>query len=411
MVAPFRVRSFRFQWPADLMTSLAFEMETLILGWYVLVSTNSVLLLTLFGSLLWVGTLVAPMFGVVGDRIGHRNLLIGMRAVYFALAVVLGSLAFADALSPAYVLVIAALAGLVRPSDIGVRGALVATTVPADVLVGATGVARTTTDSARIIGALTGAGLFVAFGIGPAYVAVAACYVVGALLVLGTGPELHVGAKSVAAGAKLPSPWRDLAAGMAYVWNMPRLAGAMWIAFLANLAAFPIQLGLLPYIAREIYHVDQTGLSYLVAAVSAGAVFGSLIFSALGDRFPMARMVVWGTVAWYVLLVIFAYIDTMAAGIPCLILIGIAQSIGLVSVAVILMRTSEPQFRGRVMGVRMLAIYGLPVGMLAAGALVEHIGYVATTLLYAVVGLIFTAVIVIRWRADLWHIERPASAP
>ncbi len=31
-LAPFRIRAFRFQWPADLTTSWAFEMETLILG-------------------------------------------------------------------------------------------------------------------------------------------------------------------------------------------------------------------------------------------------------------------------------------------------------------------------------------------------------------------------------------------
>ena len=32
-LAPFRIRSYRFQWPADLLTSWAFEMEALILGW------------------------------------------------------------------------------------------------------------------------------------------------------------------------------------------------------------------------------------------------------------------------------------------------------------------------------------------------------------------------------------------
>ena len=40
MLAPFSVRSFRFQWPADLATSWSFEMETLILGWYVLVAVG-----------------------------------------------------------------------------------------------------------------------------------------------------------------------------------------------------------------------------------------------------------------------------------------------------------------------------------------------------------------------------------
>ena len=66
MLAPFRIRSYRFQWPADLLTSWAFEMETLILGWYVLVETHSVLWLTVFGALQYLGTLVAPLFGVAG---------------------------------------------------------------------------------------------------------------------------------------------------------------------------------------------------------------------------------------------------------------------------------------------------------------------------------------------------------
>ena len=45
---------------------------------------------------------------------------------------------------------------------------------------------------------------------------------------------------------------------------------------------------------------------------------------------------------------------------PCLLLIGFTQSTSMVALAVILMRTSEPQYRGRVMGVRMLVIYGHP---------------------------------------------------
>jgi MFS family permease len=105
---PFRVRAFRFQWPADLATSWAFEMETIILGWYVLVETRSVLLLTVFASLQHIGTLIAPMFGVMGDRIGHRNMLCGMRAIYATLATTLMTFAFVGLLTPYYVLTIAA---------------------------------------------------------------------------------------------------------------------------------------------------------------------------------------------------------------------------------------------------------------------------------------------------------------
>ena len=64
LLAPFRVRNFRFQY--DLLTSWG-------LGWYVLVATGSVLLLILFGSLQYFGTLVAPVLGMAGDRLDHHN--------------------------------------------------------------------------------------------------------------------------------------------------------------------------------------------------------------------------------------------------------------------------------------------------------------------------------------------------
>ena len=102
-------------------------MEALILGWYVLVETGSVLLLTLLASLNYTGTLIAPMFGVAGDRIGHRDLLVMMRTTYTVLSATLMTLALMGQLSPLYVLIIVAVMGLVRPSDLGVRGALVAT--------------------------------------------------------------------------------------------------------------------------------------------------------------------------------------------------------------------------------------------------------------------------------------------
>ena len=46
------------------------------------------------------------------------------------------------------------------------------------------------------------------------------------------------------------------------------LAG-MWIAFLVNLTAFPLSGGLLPYVAREVYQMDQTGLGMLVASFAS----------------------------------------------------------------------------------------------------------------------------------------------
>jgi predicted MFS family arabinose efflux permease len=402
-LGPFAVPSFRFQWPADLLTSWAVEMEGIILSWYIIVETGSVLLLTLFGSLQYVGTLVAPMFGVMGDRIGHRNLLCAMRAGYCLFSTTIMTLALTGILSPVYVLIVAGCMGLVRPSDLVMRNSLIGASMPPAVLVSAASVARTTMDSARIAGALAGAGLFAALGIGRAYVVIAALYAVSFCLTLGVyrGPKRATHIRF--------TPWRDLSDGVAYVWATPSAVAATALAFLVNLTAFPVSHGLLPYVAREIYRIDQQGLGLLVASFAVGSLVGSLALTVGGRSIRPARMMIVSIVIWYGLLFAFTLLPSAAGGMLMLMLAGFAQSLGMVPMSVILLRASDERFRGRVMGVRMLAVYGLPLGLIGAGALIERLGFAATTALYCLAGIGFTLVIAVRWRADLWRVQGSAN--
>ncbi|HJO85662.1 MAG TPA: MFS transporter, partial [Rhodospirillales bacterium] len=153
----FKVRSYRFQWPADLCSTWAFEMENLILGWYILVETGSVLLLTLFAALQFMGTLVAPWLGVLGDRIGRKIVFCSMRVIFSLLAFAIMTLAFLDLLTPYVVLGLALLSGLLRPSDMVMRQALIGDTVPPESLPNALGLNRTSMDASRVFGALAGA--------------------------------------------------------------------------------------------------------------------------------------------------------------------------------------------------------------------------------------------------------------
>ncbi|HUK57887.1 MAG TPA: MFS transporter [Stellaceae bacterium] len=402
-LGPFAVRSFRFQWPADLLTSWAIEMEGIILGWYIIAETGSVFLLTLFGSLQYIGTLVAPMFGVMGDRIGHRNLLCAMRAAYFLFSSTIMILAFSGVIRPAYVLIVAGLMGMVRPSDLVMRNSLIGASMPPAALVSAASVARTTMDSARIAGALAGAGLFAALGMGKAYLIIATLYALSFCLTLGVyrGPTRQ--------GVVKASPWRDLSEGIAYVWTTPSAVSAMALAFLVNLTAFPLSNGLLPYVAREIYRIDQQGLGFLVASFACGSLIGSLVLTVGGRSIRPGRMMLVSIVLWYALLIVFTALPRPGSAMLLLLLAGFVQSLGMVPMSVILLRTSEDRFRGRVMGVRMLAVYGLPVGLLAAGALIDRFGFTAMETIYCITGIVFTLAIAMRWHADLWHVRGAAN--
>ena len=404
-LAPFAIRSFRFQFPADLLTSWAGEMEVLILGWYILTESGSVVLLTVYGSLQWLGTLIAPVFGLAGDRFGHRTVLASMRAIYAAMACVTATLALTDNVTPGAILAVASVVGMVRPSDLGMRNALVAETMPGDRLMAAMGVARTTVDSARMFGALAGAGLFAWLGMGPAYIAILVFYAGGFLLTLGVGAP-HGSANSIIRIAL----WSDLREGLRYIWDSPASKAAMLLAFLVNFTAFPMTLGLLPYVAREIYHVGQTGLGTLSASFAFGALAGSVAISFVGRSLRPARMMMIYAFVWYGMLFGFIFLPTIGLGRVALVAAGFAQSLSMVPMAVMLLHGAGAKFRGRVMGVRMLAIYGLPLGLLLAGWLIGHFGFPAVATGYCVVGIGLTAAILIRWHTALWPAAATANA-
>jgi MFS family permease len=402
--SPFAIRSYRFQWPADLMTSWAFEMETLILGWYIVVQTESVLLVTLFGSLQFLGTLIAPFFGLAGDAFGHRNLMCLMRGAYALLAAVLTALVLTDTLTPLLALVVAGLAGLIRPSDMGIRNVLIGETMPEDRLTSAIGLSRTTSDLARVGGALAGASIVAVLGMAQAYGMVVLFYALGVLLTLGVGATRAVQQGIVAAA---PSPLRGLWEAAQAVWQAPPQLAAMLMAFLINLTAYPFTLGLLPYVARDVYGTTQAGLGYLIAAVAGGGIVASLLISRMGRAAQPARMMLIFSVIWHGLVILFGQIDSLLGGLLLLPLIGISQMLCLLPMAVLLLRGTPPALRGRIMGMRTLAVYGLPIGLLCAGPLIDKLGFPATTAIYGSAGIIATLLVMGAWRSHLW----PKNAP
>lgn len=402
MPSPFAVRSFRFQWPADLLTSWAFEMEALILGWYVLSATGSVKQLAVVAALAWLGSIFSPFFGLAGDRIGHRTVLCITRSVYALLATVMTILTLRNALQPWHVFAIAAIAGLLRPSDMVMRSVLVGQTMRPEMLMGALGLSRTTSDTARVAGALAGAGGVALIGMGAAYAIVTSMYVAAVLLTLGVA-----GRSSHAAPAH---PWTDLKDGFRYAWHKPDLVATFAVAFLVNLLAYPFVLGLLPYVAKEIYSAGQVVLGYLAASYWSGALAGSLFVGA--GRLPSgaARTMLWSAGLWFAATLLFGQTRTLSLGMALLFVAGLMQSFCLTPLAAIMLRSSDEAMRGRVMGVRMLAIWGLPLGLVAAGPLIESIGYAATNLLYTSLGLAATLAIGWRWRDALWHRSAAANA-
>ena len=402
-LAPFRVRSFRFQWSADLLTSWALEMETILRAWYILVETQSVVMLTIFAALQYLGTLMAPVLGVTGQRIGVKKTYCGLRLAYMLLAACTMTLALTGVLLPWHVFVIGAGLSVVRPSDLVLRYTLLGESMPSSNIIGATSVSRTTQDSARVFGALTGAALAAWLGMANTYIAIACFY--GCALLL----SLQVTGKPGSKESRAASTLGDVGNGMVYVWQTPHLLAAMAVALLVNLCAFPLTNSLLPAVAKDVYGTDQRGLSYLAASFAFGALVGSIILTRIGYRLPPARTMIIFCGIWYVMTLVFAQMPGFTGGIPMIMLAGCAQSMSMVPLSAMLLRTTKEGFRGHVMGIRTLMIYGVPVGVLVAGPLIANYGYRLTATAYCLFGLACTALIAWHWRAHIWRVDAPGN--
>jgi predicted MFS family arabinose efflux permease len=206
-----------------------------------------------------------------------------------------------------------------------------------------------------------------------------------------------------AAHASAGATLAGLKEGARYVWAKPDLLGAFTIAFLVNLLAFPFLLGLLPYAAKEVFDVGQSGLGYLAAAFSAGALAGSLIVSANHAPLRAGRVMLWNAAAWFVAMLLFGQTSSLPLGLALLFVAGFLQSFCLLPLAAVMLRASGEEMRGRVMGMRQLAVWGIPLGLLASGPIIASLGYAACTALYSGIGLAATIAIGYRWRRALWN--------
>ena len=397
----FSIRNYRVQWVSDLSTSCAFEIETLALAWYVLVETESALLMAAVAALQYLGTLISPLLGVAGDRMGQRNAMRAMRAYYTVVALGVLAASVAGLLMPWLALAAATVSGLVRPSDIGMRNVVTSIIVPSRLLLPAVGLSRITVDLARIAGALAGAALMATLGMSWAYVIVVAFYAAATALMSLMRMEDRV--RNRAAQSVLA----QLVQAVRSVRGAPAQTATMGLAFLVNFSAFPFVTGLLPYVAKEKFQMDELGLGLLIAVAAGGCVTASLLLARLRIARPAITMLKF-SIAWHVLILLFAVVDFLPLALVLLFLAGMAQSLCMIPMAAFLLGNVDPAVRGGVMGLRSMAVYGLPLGLMATGYILNagwDFGVVAAV--FCVLGVGVTVAI---WMGYRTHLSgRPAQ--
>ena len=391
IVQSFRYRNYRFLWSSDGIVGWSLEIEFLVLGWFILVESGSPFFVGLMGSLRYIGTLLAPLYGLIGDRYNRSRILLVIRVSFSTIAIVVLVLSLVGSVQIWHIFVAMTLSGSLRIFDGVTSQSMVAEIVPRAWLSNAISLSRITKNTAHIGAAVLGSRLLQTSGLGPSYAVIAVLHLIGSIL---TYPiRLERCGQPFTVGLI-----KGMKQGTIYVWRHDKIPGILFLAFVVNMTAFPISTGLLPVIARDLYDAGPQGLATIAASIAIGALAAAVLLAWNNPTPKTGRILFTSIGCWYLLLLVLVNVDDYLLALFILLAIGFSTSFCMIFMHSLLLRVTSTRYVGRVIGYRGMAIYGLPIGLFCGGLIAETIGVRAAITTNAILGLALTLFAGIRWR-------------
>ena len=170
------------------------------------------------------------------------------------------------------------------------------------------------------------------------------------------------------AGGREPV-WTSIIQGLKYVKGEQVLLGALVLAVVINLTGWTFHTTLMPIFAKETLGSDSAGLGLLLFVFGIGALCGSFGLAMVRDWRNVGKLLFIAVILWHITILVFATNDNFRIALVILFFTGMTFASAQVFMLTLILKHTLPAFRGRVMGLRVLAIYSFTVGSLATGAI------------------------------------------
>ena len=389
----FRQRDFSLVWVSANIAMVGRQMEVIAILWLVLELTGNAVLVGLAGAAPLSLAFLSVFAGAVVDRLPRRLLLAVMQFIAAGLAFVLMALLVMDTLKVWMIFVIIMGGGAFRTFELPVTNALLIDTVSRDRLTNAVAMLGFGQNLTQFIGPIVAGFLFTPLTPGGLFALIGALYAIGGAL------ALLVRTRNLTVGNTTPRQVIiGVAAGLRHVWQRKELFMALLIAAMYNVTGFPFTTALMPIFAHDTLMGGVEALGLLNGAMGAGAVLGALVVAGLGNVRRQGWWLVWAVNGgWHGSMILFAvavmtlpgllpYGAVLAIAMAVKVLTGIGRSVSLVLVMTLLMGNSDPEFRGRMGGMRVLAIQAHFPASALNGWMVTQIGAPLTALSLGIAG-------------------------
>ncbi len=394
-------------WGIGLSLNIVYWLEAVALGVYVYELSESAFAVGFIGFLRLAPLLLFGAFiGTIADRANRRVMLATTNITLAIVYLTLGVLVVTDRIELWHVSVGALIGGVLWATDFPVRRAMIAESLPSDQLSAAFGVDMASGNFARVFGPLASGVFIQSIGMQGVYFLGSALFGMASLiamsmLFIGRGPS-----STVAPTGNLPPKSFDLRSGLRHVRADTILFVTIIVTVVMNVFAFPYQL-MIPVIGTDKLQIDPVLIGLLFSVEGMGATLGALVVAAMARPRHFTRVYIYSSVGLLLALMAFAFVPWYWIAIPLLFVAGFAMSGFSTMQSVIVVISTSPAFRGRVLGVLTVAIGCGPIGALLVGFLGTQFGADRAVFTIAAIGLALIASTVLLSQRYTSRIPRP----
>ncbi|MCX6278132.1 MAG: MFS transporter [Bacteroidetes bacterium] len=352
--AVLKIRDFRLFLMFRFFTTIAIQMQGLIVGWQVYELTRDPLALGLVGLAEALPNIAVVLFaGHAADRYNRKRIIIWF--TFFFLAGTLSLFLFtikrfgiiaAFGVLPIYFVV--AVSGVSRaflyPSIVAMMSQL----IPRNLYANASTWSSTGWHVAAITGPAFGGLIYGFLGVRVAYLSVL-FFLMLSLLLLG-----FVKNRPVQPSSFDETLFERLSSGLKFVFKNQILLGAMSLDMFAVL--FGGAVAMLPVFAAEVLNVGPQGLGFLRAAPMVGAVLMSLIIAHKPPMIHAGRNMMIGVAGFGLSILLFALSHNFYLSLGLLMLSGMFDNVSVIIRATAMQLITPDEMRGRVAAVNAIFI-------------------------------------------------------
>jgi MFS family permease len=390
--AAFKNSAFMRFWVVRTLSQFAMQILVVAVAWQVYDISSNPLDLGLIGLSQFLPALLLVLItGVAADRYRRRTIMAVCLTIEAVCALALLAFTMAGSGQVWIVFLVIAAFGTARAFLNPAQQSLFPNLVPPEILGNAIALNSAGFQIATICGPVAGGLLF---DIRPelAYAATALFLLVGAIIIVSVPRR----ARRI---APTPASWDTIIAGIRYILREKIVLGAI------SLDLFAVLLGgataLLPVYARDILHVDASGLGMLRAAQAVGAVIVALYLAThtIRDRAGLVMFLFVGIFGLFT--IVFGVSTILWLSVLALVVMGGADMVSVYIRETLIQLWTPDQVRGRVNAVNMVFVGASnELGAFRAGVMAWLIGAVPAVVLGGI-GTIAVAALWAKWFPEL----------